>query len=182
VNILRYVRYVILRDGPARISTLHYDLSEGLILQLSGAKRILIFSANHSKEFRPHAIHTPFDRQSKLEIGGEEKDPLQKVQGYQAVLNPGDVLYLPYGYWHYIESPYGSVAITARWNPYEDTIRRLSNFKCLALGLGNTGIPPGVAEVLYKNVLKSSVPEPVAKVLLQRFYAEKEECSKKPRP
>mmetsp|Transcript_11798 Transcript_11798/g.22753 ORF Transcript_11798/g.22753 Transcript_11798/m.22753 type:complete len:90 (+) Transcript_11798:924-1193(+) len=84
------------------------------------------------------------------------------------------MLFLPFGYWHQVESPPASVAITVRWNPYAEIIRSSTTMRCVALGLGggSPALPPSVASVLYEQMLKS-LPLNVVEVLMQRFMEEK---------
>eukprot|EP00466_Bigelowiella_natans_P015556 jgi/Bigna1/127161/aug1.4_g1869 len=181
--------WVAADNSSPSISPLHYDLSDGIILQLKGEKRfILIEERGHEEAIYPHAISGNFDRQSKIDDiqkPGKEFDMFQGVKAFQCVLNAGEALYIPFGCWHQVESPSESVAITIRWNPYADTIRSSTSFRCLALQQKGSAaptpppsLPPNVAEMLYRKMIRD-LPKHVANILIQRFDAEKEELQRK---
>ena len=59
--------WVAAGPGKPSISPLHYDLSDGLILQLHGEKRLLLFEPGHTDIMYPSRIDSPFDRQSMID-------------------------------------------------------------------------------------------------------------------
>lgn len=178
--------------GVHSTSPLHYDLSEGLMLQLNGEKKVILFKPGHNSAFYPHTIGGPYDRQSRINCiksPNLSKYPsLKATKGLQGIIKAGEILYIPYGYWHQIESPPASVGLSLRWNPYEDTIRAATQFRCIALGLTGVDnetdqsvkmppqvIPKNVANMMYRNMLSQTLPGHVTEILLQRFAIELEE-------
>jgi len=145
-----------------QISHLHYDLTETFLAQVAGTKRVLLFPPSVSEELKAYPLDHPHDRQSQLrdlfdievEIPSSVLDSSKfdayanRFKGFQCVIRPGDVLYLPCGWWHHVwstpdessvsatindsksEQPtlgqrYTSpiISLSRRWDPYKDAVR-----------------------------------------------------------
>lgn len=83
---------------------LHYDIDKSHVFlsQFEGRKRVVLFAPNQSRNL----YQLPFTVSSHVDINKPDyqKYPaLANVQGYEALLYPGDTLFIPSGYWHYIE-------------------------------------------------------------------------------
>lgn len=96
---------------------LHYDidLSHVFLSQFHGRKRILLFDQSQSELLYQH----PYTVASQVDLSDpdyEQYPALQYVQGYEAILHPGETLFMPSGWWHYIEYLDGgfSMALRAR--------------------------------------------------------------------
>uniref|UniRef100_A0A3Q3E1Z5 Hypoxia inducible factor 1 subunit alpha inhibitor n=1 Tax=Labrus bergylta TaxID=56723 RepID=A0A3Q3E1Z5_9LABR len=77
-----------------------------------------------------YPVHHPCDRQSQVDFDNPdfEKFPnFKNVVGYEAVVGPGDVLYIPMYWWHHIESLLnGGVTITVNfWYKGAPTPKRI---------------------------------------------------------
>ena len=82
---------------------MHYDidLSHVFLSQFEGRKRVVLFRPEQSKNL----YHLPFTVASYIDVDHPdfEKYPaLRNVEGYECILEPGETLYIPSGYWHYI--------------------------------------------------------------------------------
>ena len=103
--------------GQGSITAMHYDidLSHVFLNQLHGRKRVILFHPDQSK----YLYHHPFTVASYVDLDRPdyEKYPaLAKVQGFETILYPGESLFIPSGYWHYIEYLDGGYSISLRAN------------------------------------------------------------------
>jgi hypothetical protein len=97
--------------GSRPRSGLHYDSADNLFLQIHGRKRALLIDPKFSRNVYPFS-----DNPSKSRIDPETPDfknyPLfAKVKIWDCVLAPGDALYIPRGWWHFIAAEEVSVSV-----------------------------------------------------------------------
>ena len=91
------------------ITEWHFDPNENFTIQLSGVKKWLI--APNSEEINPTYRYTSSQETDCSERIGLKKD-VETVMLY-----PGDVLYLPRGYWHRVEAIDESLSLTLSLRP-----------------------------------------------------------------
>ena len=137
-----YRNNVWLGGHAGSASPCHYDPFHNLLVQIYGAKRVLLFDPQDSAGLYPALTtvqkNTSLIRSFEHEdgLGGVSADgstrsgafagegagagagagyfPLYKdVQGYEVVLQPGDALYIPYKWWHYCSTT--SASCSANW-------------------------------------------------------------------
>lgn len=102
--------------GPAgTITPLHHDQSDILFTQLCGRKRVrLISPAEYAVAECANSLYGP-------DLDSLATDPrLRDVRVHEFVLEPGDTLFIPFGWWHHITAldPAISIAI----NAFEDAL------------------------------------------------------------
>jgi hypothetical protein len=95
--------------------TLHYDvdMSHVFLNQIHGRKRVVLFAPGQSR----HLYHLPFTVASHVNIFKPDygKYPaLAHLKGQEVMLQPGETLFMPRGYWHYIEYTDGGYSISLR--------------------------------------------------------------------
>ncbi|XP_028402003.1 hypoxia-inducible factor 1-alpha inhibitor-like isoform X2 [Dendronephthya gigantea] len=89
------------------VTPAHYDIMENLFLQIHGKKRCILFSPENYKFLYPYPVYHPHDRQTQVNFDFPDFKKFPKfrnITGVDAVVGPGDVLYIPNYWWHYIES------------------------------------------------------------------------------
>ncbi len=89
------------------------DWSNVFLTQLHGRKEVFLFHPSYSKLLYKY----PFGVHSSVNIDQPdyEKYPgLKFVRGMHCIMEPGDSLFIPSGYWHYIKYPDGGYAINQR--------------------------------------------------------------------
>lgn len=59
--------------------------------------------------------------------GGAFAPFYDQVIGWQGCIEPADLLFIPYGWYHQIEADGASVSASVRWNPYSDGLKKLVN-------------------------------------------------------
>lgn len=103
--------------GKGSKVALHYDidLSHIFLNQFHGRKRVVLFPPEESHNIYQH----PFTVASYIDVNNPdyEKFPaLRNVKGYETYLDPGETLFMPSGYWHYIEYTDGGYSMALRSN------------------------------------------------------------------
>lgn len=89
--------------GQGSVTRMHQDIdmSNVLLTQFDGLKRVLLFAPAYSKLL----YRLPYNTFSMVDIDNPdyEKFPgLKYVKGYDITLERGDALFMPSGYWHHI--------------------------------------------------------------------------------
>jgi hypothetical protein len=97
------------------VTQLHYDPDMPHILHtvLHGKKRVVLFPNEQSKNLYKH----PFNTRSYVNVDNPDfsKFPrLKDATGYQALLQPGETLFMPSGYWHHLVYEEAGYAICTR--------------------------------------------------------------------
>ena len=90
---------------------LHYDIDMGHVLHtaLHGRRRVRLFAPDQSRALYQH----PFTVRSYVNLDQPDLElhpALAYARGYQVILEPGQTLFMPSGYWHefhYLDSGYG---------------------------------------------------------------------------
>ncbi|MCI5081300.1 MAG: cupin-like domain-containing protein [Saprospiraceae bacterium] len=103
--------------GEGSKVALHYDidLSHVFLNQFHGRKRVVLFAPEQSRNI----YHHPFTVASYIDVNNPDyqKYPaLKNVTGYECTIHPGETVFMPSGYWHYIEYTDGGYSISLRAN------------------------------------------------------------------
>ncbi len=82
---------------------IHYDadMSHVLLTQFQGRRRVILAAPEYSTYLYRH----PFTVSTNVDIGNPdyERYPLlQYAKFYECILEPGETLFMPSGYWHYV--------------------------------------------------------------------------------
>jgi hypothetical protein len=102
------------------VTPLHHDAWTGLLFQMTGSKRVLMFPPTE----RPNLYFTsPFaakDRWSRLPGRSDDADPADfprfaRAHGFEAQLDAGDVLFIPAFWSHEIEALEANISIPFRF-------------------------------------------------------------------
>lgn len=104
--------------GKGRIVSLHYDFirDEGLLLPLFGRKEVILFPNSASRNLYKLPYNTIF-MVNLFEPAYEKYPGLRGIRGYKALMNHGDALYIPSGYYHQLKYVDASISIGfRRWN------------------------------------------------------------------
>lgn len=93
--------------GPGgTVSPLHQDPQNNFLAQVVGSKYIRLYSPDETEKLYPHQSQL-LHNTSQVEV---ENPDLQrfpdfaKAQFQECVLHPGEVLFIPVKYWHYVRS------------------------------------------------------------------------------
>jgi hypothetical protein len=115
--------------GEGSKVALHYDIdmSHVFLNQIHGRKRVVLFAPDQSRNLYRH----PFTVASYVDLNKPDYaryPALAKAEGLEVMLEPGETLFMPSGYWHYIEYTDGGYSISLRsFGSLPDRLRGLAN-------------------------------------------------------
>jgi hypothetical protein len=121
--------------GPAgTITPLHTDSYHNLLCQVVGSKYIRLYSPFETPSLRPRGVESgvSMDNTSSIDVGfvegwdeddseieggsGMDWSGFKEVPFVDCILRPGDTLYIPIGWWHYVRSLSVSFSVSFWWN------------------------------------------------------------------
>lgn len=113
---------MLFTGGATSITHMHFDIDLSHILhtQFGGRKRVLLFpfEEQHKLYRKPFEVLSLVDFSHYHLNNGTpdyEKFPaLKYAEGYDLLLEPGDTLFMPAGYWHHMEYLESSFAMSLR--------------------------------------------------------------------
>lgn len=98
--------------GKGSVTHMHFDIDLSHILhtQFGGRKRVLLFPHSEKDKLyrKPFEVlsladFTGYYDPEKPRIDYEKFPALRYARGYDVILEPGDTLFMPGGYWHHME-------------------------------------------------------------------------------
>jgi hypothetical protein len=125
IDMSRYLREEVLSknfwlSGPGNITPIHYDLFDNFLVQLMGHKRVLLWAPSHYSKLQFNPIGTTHDRVSRVDPTRRDDDAAREVENlsvYVHDLLPGDVLYIPFAWPHFVFTQEFSASVNFWWNP-----------------------------------------------------------------
>ena len=113
---------MLFTGGAGSITHMHFDIDLSHILhtQFAGRKRVLMFpyKEQHKLYRKPFEVLSLADFSHYYEENGSpdyEKFPALKLaEGFDFILEPGDTLFMPAGYWHHMEYLESGFAMSLR--------------------------------------------------------------------
>jgi hypothetical protein len=114
---------MLFTGGQTSITHMHFDIDVSHILhtQFAGRKRVLLFphEEQHKLYRKPFEVLSLADFSNYYDAQNSKLDynrfpALAKARGYEVVLNHGDTLFMPAGYWHHMEYLDSSFAMSLR--------------------------------------------------------------------
>lgn len=93
----------------------HFDIDRSgvLLTQIFGQKKVVLFSPENG----PFLYRVPFNMHTTVDIDNPDYHiypGLKYVTGMEVILQPGDSLYIPPGYWHFITYLNGGMGVAHR--------------------------------------------------------------------
>jgi hypothetical protein len=100
--------------GPAgTVTSLHHDLTNNFIAQITGRKRIKIApAADVGKIYNQQHVFSEIQDLDDPSIDLNRHPRLAALRLYDVLLEPGEILFMPLGWWHQVKSVDFSVTIT----------------------------------------------------------------------
>jgi hypothetical protein len=114
---------MLFTGGEGSITHIHFDIDMSHILhtQFCGKKRVLLFPYFEKEKLyrKPFEVLSMVDfshynnaQQSKIDV--EKYPAVQFAEGYETILEHGDTLFIPAGYWHHMEYIESGFALSLR--------------------------------------------------------------------
>jgi len=128
-KVLQWLPYMFFGgEGSATRNHFDIDMSHVFISQFQGAKRIWLFPNDPSDLM--YKLPYNFHSITNLKTSDPEQYPgLKLLEGYEAIIYPGDTLYMPAGWWHYIqyETEGYSISVRALANSFSEKVKGARN-------------------------------------------------------
>jgi hypothetical protein len=111
------------------VSSLHFDISASLLIQVSGRKRMLLFPPEMINCLGVYPLGHPLHRRSRVDLTKSCQTNFELFQEFwhrantcavEVLLEPGDIFAFPTGWAHYTESLTYSVSHSFRWASAHD--------------------------------------------------------------
>jgi hypothetical protein len=97
---------------------LHRDLPENLYAQVSGRKKWMLFDRKETRRMYSHPLRSGVPNYSRADAEKpdyEQFPRLREARMHVAVLEPGELLYIPSLWWHQARSIHTSISINLWW-------------------------------------------------------------------
>jgi hypothetical protein len=153
--------------GPGgHVEALHYDPMDGTLVQLHGSKRVILFPPSQTSNLYPFPLYVHLKHGMKLRSWFSQVYPdrpdfeafpklRQALQHrHEVILNLGEMLYIPTGWWHEVESLGDEMVCSVNrfWRVYP-TQRAVLSWQRWRTHLGSVCALPSVGVSLVKAVL-----------------------------
>eukprot|EP00961_Rhodomonas_salina_P114762 1543974-Rhodomonas_salina.1 len=107
--------------SKGNVTPLHFDLCHGCLIQIVGAKDVILFPLETSRSLYPFPSSCGAPRTSRLDLDAllagckttEETFPLAKdaIGGVRCRIYAGDALYIPPFWWHHVTAAEDNVSV-----------------------------------------------------------------------
>lgn len=98
--------------GAGTFTPLHHDLTNNVLIQICGRKRVVLISPEYRAQlYNRHHVYSDVRDITRPDIQ-KEFPLLEDVEIHDFVIEPGDALFIPIGWWHQVTSLDFSVSIT----------------------------------------------------------------------
>ncbi len=115
--------------GPkATQSTLHYDGDHNFLIQAQGSKEIDLIDPQYTQDLYPKSVsfYDGFSEVDCTDPDYEKYPRFENVKIARETLHPGDILFMPAGWWHDVRSLDISVSYNVWWLHYSDFLKYLA--------------------------------------------------------
>lgn len=105
------IKAVSIWIGARTRSGLHYDMADNFFVQLYGSKKAILAAPEEAR-----SLHLFKDQHTKSQVAPQSPDlkahpKFNNATVWEATLDPGDVMFIPKAWWHYLASKDRSVSL-----------------------------------------------------------------------
>lgn len=100
------------------VAPLHCDIWDNFLCQVSGTKRLVLFDSRDTSCLYPYSSFSKAPHISKMNIDSVDTNEFprfKEVVGYEGIIEPGDVLFMPAGWWHQVWTLDESISVNFWW-------------------------------------------------------------------
>lgn len=104
--------------APGTASDLHFDMTHNLVAQVLGRRKVVLFAPDQTEQLYPYPRHTLnwHHSQVRLEAVDLARFPrFAQAHALETDLEGGELLFIPQGYWHRLETLVPSIAVNFFW-------------------------------------------------------------------
>ncbi|XP_023372506.1 jmjC domain-containing protein 5 isoform X2 [Otolemur garnettii] len=105
--------------GPrGTVSPLHQDPQQNFLAQVIGRKYIRLYSPQESEALYPHDTHL-LHNTSQVDVENPDMEKFPKFTDapfLSCILSPGEILFIPVKYWHYVRALDLSFSVSFWWS------------------------------------------------------------------
>lgn len=119
VDVERLLEVNLWMGYSGAVSNLHFDPIDNCLCMIRGRKHLRIYAPDQSGYMH---LPSPFGIENPLHSPVDAIRPnfalfprFQKARYHTCTLEPGDVIYMPAGYWHHVQSEGFNVAVNLWW-------------------------------------------------------------------
>nr|WP_295869894.1 cupin-like domain-containing protein [uncultured Chitinophaga sp.] len=107
--------------GAGCDSGLHYDNSHNFFYQVCGRKEMVLFSPEDTPLLYPSQLPGKWHMsEAELNDADVKKFPLiSEATPYHCIVEPGDIIYIPTGWWHNVLSLDMSISVNFWWHRFD---------------------------------------------------------------
>lgn len=98
-------------------SGLHSDLKDNVFVQITGRKRLILVPFRQTHLVYPFVDNIVNSRVDPEHLDADQFPRFLTANVFSCVLGPGDVAYIPRGWWHYLRSESPSISINHWFGP-----------------------------------------------------------------
>ena len=99
-------------------SDIHYDMTHNLVAQLVGRRRVTLFAPDQGPRLHPFPLRSLNWHHSPIRLDAPDLDAFPAFRDARretVSLGPGEMLFIPRGWWHHFESLETSIAVNCFW-------------------------------------------------------------------
>ncbi|MFO0665279.1 MAG: cupin-like domain-containing protein [Polyangiaceae bacterium] len=109
--------------GAGNVTPAHFDVADNLLVQVRGRKKVLLWDPSHYPLLSVNPTGTKGERQSMMgdmhAVDVERYPHFAKAESLSCDLAPGDMLFIPLAWFHYILTLEFSISINHFWHSPE---------------------------------------------------------------
>lgn len=120
--------YTNLWVGKNTRSGLHYDYNDNFLVQISGHKKVFLAAPDDIKYLYPLADNFTKTQVNPMDPDLKKFPKLKNATIFTGEINPGEILFIPKGWFHYIYSPKESISLNCWYGDSLTKIEHLQSF------------------------------------------------------